>query len=48
LFTTFIQRPALGSSAPPETPIASSGMPMPSAMAKSAEPPSATSRVWLM
>ncbi len=46
--TAFIQPPALGSRAPPATPTASRGMPMPSAMANSAEPPSHTSRVWPM
>jgi len=45
LFTPFIHAPALGSSAPSETPTTISGTPMPSAIANSAAPPSATSRV---
>ena len=44
-FTPLIHAPALGSSAPSETPTATRGTPMPSAMANSAAPPSTTSRV---
>ena len=44
-FTPSIQAPDFGSSAPSDTPTAMSGMPMPSAMANRAAPPSATSLV---
>ena len=43
-----IHGPALGNSAPAESPITSSGAPMPSPMAKSAAPPSGASPVWPM
>jgi hypothetical protein len=43
--TPFIHAPARGSSAPSVTPTATSGTPIPSAMAKRAPPPSSTSRV---
>jgi hypothetical protein len=45
LRTPVIQAPARGRSAPSDTPTTSSGTPMPSAIAKSAAPPSSTSRV---
>jgi hypothetical protein len=41
--TPDIHAPARGSSAPSDTPMMTSGTPMPSAMTKSAAPPSATS-----
>jgi hypothetical protein len=44
-FTPFIHGPAFGSSAPSDAPTTMSGTPMPSAIAKSAAPPRATSRV---
>jgi len=45
LRTPSIQAPAFGSRAPSETPTATNGTPMPSAITKSAAPPSSTSRV---
>ena len=45
LLDAFSHGPDFGSSAPSETPTTSSGTPMPSAIANSAAPPSATSRV---
>jgi len=44
-FTASIHGPALGSSDREKTPTASSGVPMPRAMANRAAPPSAASRV---
>ena len=46
--TASIQGPTLGSSERENTPTTISGAPMPSAMANSAAPPSAASRVWAM
>jgi putative Ca2+/H+ antiporter (TMEM165/GDT1 family) len=45
LRTDVIHAPAFGSSAPSVTPTATSGTPMPRAIANSAAPPKATSRV---
>ncbi|OIQ84114.1 hypothetical protein GALL_340580 [mine drainage metagenome] len=46
LRTAFIQAPALGSKAPAEAPISSSGTPMPMESANRAIPPNSTSWVW--